>query len=73
MRPILGVILIVVVVGFVAWAAVRVVSDAITWFKDEIMDEYRDLRSKSKEKAKTEKTLEDIPSKDNVDLGSGRE
>ena len=62
MRPVLGVLLVVVVLGFVAWAAVRVVSDAITWFKDEIMDEYQDLRRKSKEKAKAERTLEDIVS-----------
>jgi len=59
MRTVLGVILVVVVVGFVAWAIVRVVTDAITWFKDEIIDEYRDLRRKSKETPRSERTLAD--------------
>ncbi len=39
MRPIFGVILVFVIVGFSVWAVVRVVTDAIVWFKDEIMNE----------------------------------
>jgi hypothetical protein len=47
-RTSLAVILAVVVVGLVLRFVIRTVADATTWLKDELVDEYRDLRKNSR-------------------------
>ena len=60
MRTSIGAILIVVAVGLVICGVVRVIADAIAWYKDDIMDPYRDLRKEAREARKPKKTLEDV-------------
>ena len=57
-------ILVVVVVGFVIWAVVRVVIDAKTWFKDEILDDYPAPAKNSGEPRLEERAVDDICSED---------
>ena len=59
-----AVILVFVVVGLVIWAVVRVIIDAKTWFKDEILDDYRDPAKNSGKPPIEERTVEDVLSED---------
>ncbi len=49
------ILLLLIGVGFVTWFVIRVVSDAIAWFRDELFDEYRDLRKQSEEARKAQR------------------
>jgi hypothetical protein len=63
-RTSLAVILSVVVVGLVVWYIIRAVVDAIRWFRDEMVDEYRDLRKNSRKLPIDERRVEDVFSED---------
>lgn len=60
MRTAIGVILVVAAAGLVLGGIGRVISDAVGWYKDHMMDPYRDLRKKSKGTRRVRKTLEEI-------------
>jgi hypothetical protein len=71
MRTSIGIILIVVVIGIVIAAVVRVLTDAVAWYKDQMMDPYRDLRKKSKDARKAKRATENAASNDHA-VPSGR-
>ena len=60
MRPALAYILAVVVGGLILGAIGRVCIDAVGWYKDHMMDPYRDLRKTAQGTRKPRKTLEEI-------------
>lgn len=64
MRTSIGIILIVVAIGIVVAAVVRVLTDAVAWYKEQMMDPYRDLRKNSKEARKARRATEDAASND---------
>ncbi len=56
--------LVILVVGFVIWAVLRTITDAETWFKDEILDDYRAPAKSSGKPAKEESSVDDVLSED---------
>lgn len=60
MRPALAYILAVVIVGLILGAVGRVLVDAVGWYKDHMMDPYRELRRTAQGTRKPRKTLEEI-------------
>ena len=49
-RPILGVILALVVIVIVVWFVIRVLADSITWFREEIIDDFQRQKRKAQER-----------------------
>ena len=72
MRTSIGFILIVVAIGIVIAAVVRVLTDAVAWYKDQMTDPYRELRKKSREARKASRASDDAvpgdPSEDDSKL-----
>jgi len=61
-RSVWVVILILLVVIVLAWFVIRVIGDAIVWFKEEILEDILERRRKSRERKdakKQEKSRED--------------
>ncbi|NLY02034.1 MAG: hypothetical protein GXY83_38615 [Rhodopirellula sp.] len=62
--PLPAELLVFLVVVLVIWVVVRVIIDAKTWFKDEILDAYRDSTKNSEKPPIEERTVEDVFSED---------
>ena len=54
----LAVLVIIIVGGLVAWFAVRVVVDTVTWFREEIIADFRASRRKKSKPAPPRKDSE---------------
>ena len=54
------IILLVLIVGIsLVWFLVRVVVDSVKWFKEEIIDDFREHRKKSKEAREAKRKTEE--------------
>ena len=58
-RTVIWVILILVAVGLAVWFVVRVIADFTEWFREEILPDFRQRQSKSKESPEAEGRAED--------------
>ena len=56
MNPSIGIASTAVVIGLVLFSLGRVVNDAVAWYRDQIKDPYRDLRTKAQESRRTKKS-----------------